>query len=177
MLQQHMPYLGPGKREMMGGIPSWPHSTCPLLLDTHARSFGSRSRGPWVWNANKLPGKHPSVKSILAFLSLIFVLCALHFFSYSRSTAKSRAGEEPLKPDLQLTGMISQNHSHCLKILNAGSFCLALSSTRSVPSSSIHSSRGASALSLLPLLFQKAPFLWESHSRYPPSAQGQPHSK
>lgn len=98
---------------------------------THIRSFGSRSwlRGPWVWKAIELPGKHPSVKSILASLRLTFVLCTLHFFSYSRSTAQSRAGEEPLKPALQLTGVKPQNHSHCPKMLTPGFFCLVLSST------------------------------------------------
>lgn len=102
----------------------WPWTHMP-------RSFGRRLRGPLVWNANELPGKHPSVKALLEFRRWIFGFCALYCFSYSRSAAKTRAGEEPLKLDIQLTGMITRNHSHCLKMLNPGFFFLVLSSMHS----------------------------------------------
>lgn len=46
-----------------------------------------------------------------------------------------------------------------------------------VASSWIHSSHEAFALSPFPLLSHKSLFFWESHSRFTPSPQGQPHLK
>lgn len=140
---------------MMGGMSSQPCSICPLALDTHARLFGIRLRGPQVWiETSSLENVLQPSQSWDWHLFCLFVLLILD----QKNAAKSRAGEGPLKADLQLTGMITQNHSCFPKMLNVGFFVLPFLAYTAVTCSYIHSWHGASALSPFLLLFHMASF-------------------
>lgn len=144
-----MVHLGPGETEIDDG---W-HAqlallTCPVALDTHAKSFGIKLRCqkiPQVWTeTSSLEKTLQSSQSWDWYLLCLFAL----LFLDQKNTAKSRAGEEPLKADLQLTGMITQNHSCSPKMLNAGFFVLLCLAYAAVTSFYIPSWHGASAPSL-----------------------------
>lgn len=130
-------------------LPTSPGHTCQVCWHQIRRSLSM--------NWNKLPGKHPSVKSVLG---LVFVLSICAFFLRpEKKPAKSRAGEEPLKADLKkLTGTITQYHSCFPKMLNAGFFVLLFLAYAAVTCSYIHSWHGASASNPFSLLFHMASF-------------------
>lgn len=115
--------------------------------------LASDLRGPQVWmETSSLKNTLQSSQSWDSYLLCAFVL----LFLDQKSTAKSGAGVEPLKADLQLTGMITQNHSYFPKMLNTGFFVLLFLAYAAVTCSYIHSRHGASALSPFPLLFHMA---------------------